>query len=108
MSTCLCSQCFPEKFRNLRTIIRHLKDDRVLLHSSGIVHSQQIVAHLQRCITANELNLSTGGYGMYTLALPGVSNSDGQFNSNLIRRHTDYAGSNGERGIRVYGVYGDR
>lgn len=85
MSTCLCSQCFPGKLRNPRTIIRHLKDDHVLLYSSGIVHSQQTVAHLQRCITANELKLSAGGYGMSTLALPKISNSDVQFNLQTCR-----------------------
>lgn len=63
MSTCLCSQCFPGKSRNPRTILLHLNKDRALLHQSEITHSSQAVAHLEKCILANESNFSAGPAG---------------------------------------------
>jgi hypothetical protein len=53
MSVCQCSQCFPSRNRAIKTIQKHLNEDKTLLNSSRQRHTQEFASHLQNCIDLN-------------------------------------------------------
>ena len=53
MSVCQCSQCFPSRNRAIKTIKKHLHEDKILLKSSEQRHTQEFAGHLQNCIDLN-------------------------------------------------------
>ena len=61
MSVCQCSQCFPSRNRAIKTIQKHLHEDKILLNSSGHRHTQEFTSHLQNCIDLNARYLESLG-----------------------------------------------
>ena len=61
MSVCQCSQCFPSRNRAIKTIQKHLHEDKILLNSSGHRHTQEFASHLRNCIDLNARYLESLG-----------------------------------------------